>query len=909
MKKTIQVFPNSGHQLLFFPLGDGKTAWPKHDEWRSPKDKPWLKGRFGVQAQKSKTGETVEQAGFWVGIDVNVGGPDRGYEVPKFEADAPARRKTSGKIIIDDTDGTSSKAGCHSPYLTSNADDLPGNMELNLNQEFALPASCPALQLDLSFVEEAGAPIPVNLIVDFGNSRTIVLGLEQTDAGDSLSSVCKPILFPKAGLESAAANDEPAELDEAIPESWFVLMEGLFKPEPTHKLSAGFKPSFEKRTLLDRIFNIGRRRRSETVTIAPHLFTRVSPAVMGLAAHDALADLDTEAGGLSFLSSPKRYVWDEQPLGEKGHTHWTMQRQPWRDTSSDAHELVPLKGDIFRFMPNAKADWALNSWGDFSRLDQDIRPDQSRADSLIWVALSILEQAERQIQSEAWRDGNKPYLRRVLGDVILTYPAGWTQDEVNRYRSKWERARDIFVLSRRAEEDGPIPQVRLPIDEAVASQLAIVYAEMHHMRDYGENWIELYGRGTGKDARIRVMTIDIGGGTTDTSVVEYQDSLPGAGMDILSRLIFKDSTTHAGDRLIKDVIEKALLPLIGKDFFGDLEQREAFEEVFFKSAKRDSHRAQWSVITRTVLVPIAQRWLKEMSSTEEDTLETTPHQAGASASQIKRMNALVRAAGIKGDILTPDLALPLERGRLKTIIQHWFSELAKVHGEFAGLFDCDVVILTGKPSELTDVRDLIERHLPVSSDRIISAKNYFAGDWLPMSKTGYIDDAKLVTALGSAALNGIQSGLLTGWNIRTEVDPDYRRENHWGRIAGTLKPFVESDIILPAGEMTASARLLTGSVIGRARFLNHVLPEQVYKLTHVSGRQMLIDAKFRRMVSKPGKDGDHSMTGENLVLVKAKDAHTDKKIPLGELQLQLCTLPQSEDYWQETGRFEVRWAS
>jgi len=908
MKKTIKVFPNSGHQLLFFPQSDQNADLKDQGEWRTPMDKTWLKGRIGSKPIVVDGGDPAEVQGFWVAVDVNVGGPDRGYEVPRSEADTLQKSRTAGRII-DDKDGPAIKAGCHNPYISSTADDLPREIKLNLNKEFALPPSFDEMELEISFAEEAGAPIPVNLIVDFGNSRTVVLGLEQTDAGGSLSSVCKPILFPKAGIEASAANDEDTKIQQAVPESWFVLMENLFRSEPTHRLSAGFKPSFRKPTLLDRILNRGRRLRTDTVTIAPHIFTQVSPAVMGLAAQEALADLDTEAGGLSFLSSPKRYVWDDAPLGEKGHTHWTMQRQPWRDSSHDAQKLVPLKGDIFRFMPNADADWSLENWSEFTQSDQVMRPDQSRADSMIWVALSILEQADRQIQSEAWRKGNKPYLRRVLGDVILTYPAGWTQDEVNRYRTKWERARDIFILSRRAVSDGPIPEVRLPIDEAVASQLAIVYAEIHHMRDYGENWIELYGRGRGEDARIRVMTIDIGGGTTDTSVVEYQDSLPGAGMDIMSRLVFKDSSTHAGDRLVKDVIEQALLPLIGADFHKTVETREIFEEVFFKSARIDSERAQWSVITRTVFVPIAQRWLKEMATSTDADLVITPASAGASPAQIERMNAILRAAGLVGEFLAPDTALKLERSGLDAIIQKWFSELAKVHGEIAGLFDCDVVILTGKPSELPAVRRLLERHVPVTTDRIISAKDYFAGDWLPMSKTGYIDDAKLVTALGSAALNSMQSGVLSGWNIRTEADPDYRRENHWGRIAGSLKPFAESDILLPAGEMTASASLLTGSVIGRARFLNHVLPEQVYKLQHVSGRQMLVDVKLRRVVAKPGKEDTHSMTGESLVLVKARDAHTRKAIPLSELRLQLCTLPQSEDYWQESGRFEVRWAS
>lgn len=926
MKRTLHVFPDSGHQVLFFPIerpaGSKRKKLPeaslRDDAWRSPPTKPWLRGRFGTQSRTDEAGKSVVRQGFWVAVDFTTDGADRGYWVPELTSKAPRRKARGSTVISDIEEGEEAlKPGCHSPYIASAEADLPERISLDLVAEFELDSGLGPMQLDIEFVEEAGEAIPVNLIIDLGNSRTVVLGLEQTETADGLSSICKPILFPKDGQMGPALDADPEDFSEAIPDSWFVLMENMFPSQPVRRLTAGVKPVFQDRTVLDKILNRSKKPCSKTVTVAAHQFVQVSPAVIGRAAREALSDVNTDAGGVSFLSSPKRYVWDDQPLGAKGRTHWTMQRQSWRQRHCDQHDLVPLKGDIMRFMPNAEADWTLESWNAFTQTENEVRPDHSRADSLVWVALAILEQADRQIQSEDWRRGNKPYLRRTLGDIMLTYPAGWTEDEVERFRAKWERARDIFVLSRRdlqrpAAPQPNIPAVRLPLDEAVASQLAIVYAEMRHMREYGENWIELYGRGEGKHARIRVMTVDIGGGTTDTSIVEYQDKLPGAGMDLTTRLIFKDSTTHAGDRLMKDIIERILLPKLGEPFARDTARREAFEEVFFKPAKRDSERAQWSVITRTVFVPIARQWLRCCAAGKVENPETgqpySARDAGASLGQIARMNELVRDVGLEADILDPDSPLDLDLARVRAVITDWFSQVARTHGNFAALFDCDLVILTGKPSELPEVRTLLERHLPLEADRIISAKDYFAGDWLPMSKTGNIDDAKLVTALGSAVFNSIETGILSGWAIHREFAADCRHENHWGRIAGSLKPFKDSDIVLPAGESQATARLLTGSVIGRARFLNHVLPEQVYKLVHVSGEQILIDARFARVTH--AHDGvSNDLTAESLVLVSAQDAHTRKKIPLEELDLQLCTLARSEDYWQETGRFEVRWAA
>ena len=103
-----------------------------------------------------------------------------------------------------------------------------------------------------------------------------------------------------------------------------------------------------------------------------------------------------------------------------------------------------------------------------------------------------------------------------------------------------------------------------------------------------------------------------------------------------------------------------------------------------------------------------------------------------------------------------------------------------------------------------------------------------------------------------------------------------------------------------------TARLLTDSFIGRARFLNHVLPEQVYRLVHKGGKQVLADVRVRRKVTT-AEGRQYAMSAEALELVSAKNAQTGATIPLSEIELQLCTLPRAEEYWQDTGRFEVRW--
>ena len=930
--RTLHVFPNSGHRTVFYPLhcadasvastlgelpelSENAVAWLREktakDDWTSPIGKPWLQGRF---AREERGG--AEVLGFWCAIELNVGTSNRGYVIKRSAIQAAAKTTLEERLkpaavngLAADDDYCKSRSVSGS-YLAKTEGDLGDNLTINLSDEFEFADQIGGICLDIVWTQQAGDAIKVDLIVDFGNSRTVVLGLEQFKASQGLASVCRPILFPAAGEDVETLDYDVTNFDDAIPDSWFTLMEPVFPEEPARHVSSGIESKSPQRRRFFGLFG-SKKKKMEQISLTPHMFRNISPAVIGPVAKKVLSSLDVEGGGLAFLSSPKRYVWDDEAAGANGKTHWTMSRQEWRSEKNSKSRLRPLRGEILRFMPNADADWSMDSWPFLTEGEHEVRADHSRADALVWVALSILEHANKQIQSEAWRKNNQPFLRRELGDILLTYPAGWTEAEIDVFREKWDKARDIFAMSRmenpkEAYEKGDLPDVALELDEAVAPQLAIVFSEMHHMRDYGENWIELYGRKRGDKETVRVMTIDIGGGTTDTSVVEYSDDLPGVGVDLSANLMFKDSTTIAGDRLVKDIVERVMLPMLGEKFAGDKDQKDLYERFFFTRANRDGERAKWSVISRTVIIPMIHHWLRNFSADDVSAVDWRPLAAGASAEQIEQLNNMARAAGLSEGLLDANESVQPDVSMIRKTIQDWFTHIADAHARYLAIFECDLVILTGKPSELPQIRELLEKRLPIFPDRILSAKGYFAGDWLPLSKDGRIADAKLVTAFGTAVFRGVRSGLISGWRIRSDIDQTCRVQNYWGRIAGNLKPFLKNDILLAPGEKEVTARLLTDSFIGRARFLNHVLPEQVYRLVYKGKQQVLADIRVRRKVTTA--EGRHyAMSAEALELVSAKNAQTGANIPLTDIQLQLCTLPRAEEFWQDTGRFEVRW--
>lgn len=115
-----------------------------------------------------------------------------------------------------------------------------------------------------------------------------------------------------------------------------------------------------------------------------------------------------------------------------------------------------------------------------------------------------------------------------------------------------------------------------------------------------ENWIELVGRkGADGPAKTRIMTIDIGGGTTDIAVVEYADFLEGEGVNLDAGLLFRDCFSTAGDAIAKEIIESVLLPTLGSRFRDDEAKAGQFESFFVSHDSSDELKAKWSRISET----------------------------------------------------------------------------------------------------------------------------------------------------------------------------------------------------------------------------------------------------------------------------------------------------------------------
>ena len=181
----------------------------------------------------------------------------------------------------------------------------------------------------------------MDLIVDFGNTRSVALLLARSQAAHgTFSEITQPVRF---GYRKSSRRPGPGTRKTRL-RSW--TRGSCWRRRPSRILSCWIK-SCRRICLTGWRPRAGRRRgricgrsgrRASALSPAPcgcRTCLGKSPSVLGPPAADILANTEPSAGGNHFLSPPKRYLWGQMPvadLGQAGLTYWTMNVQV--DTNS-----------------------------------------------------------------------------------------------------------------------------------------------------------------------------------------------------------------------------------------------------------------------------------------------------------------------------------------------------------------------------------------------------------------------------------------------------------------------------------------------------------------------------------------------------------------------------------------------
>ncbi|MDC0991970.1 virulence factor SrfB [bacterium] len=501
----------------------------------------------------------------------------------------------------------------------------------------------------------------------------------------------------------------------------------------------------------------------------PESFLFLSQIQLGTRAADRLRNSRFDPQPLG-VSSPKRYLWETQES-----VPWNWQLADRRD--KDGMPPV-LRGHALKYMD------PMRPMRPPPTPDEPMSPNHPRQACTAWAIIEILEQAFRQINSVEWRrtEANAPACdrRREIGNLVIMYPAGMHGQEIKNYQfacryacKLWSEFRsnpEIFCEGGGVEIDHEYgvraPNVQVICDEALAIQACWLYGEiLHRYKGSVADAVKYLGRrrrakpaeasahegdpGSIESDRstLRIASLDIGGGTIDLAIADYaEDERRPTAVALTCTRRFHDGISRAGDEIMKGLLESAVFPQIILQTGCDLEK---WEEIITRP-RSDRAKTLGRRLVRGVWQPLAMACL-ELGEGDEDVEVSMSDIAGKVAMNL--VQELEMALGLEGvdGVGISDVRIAISRLEMKKIVQKTVGRTLTQCADIIDQFQCDLLIVGGRPSSNPAIRDHIRLAMAVPPGQVVFLSETSVGDWYPFIRGGgRISDAKTCAVVGGA---------------------------------------------------------------------------------------------------------------------------------------------------------------
>jgi hypothetical protein len=622
---------------------------------------------------------------------------------------------------------------------------------------------------------ESRSPIPVSLVLDLGNSRSTAVLVEAREKG--LFAVPLEI---RSSVDPLAVSDET--FDSRV----------TFLPPPFDK--SVFPVAVGDSFSLPSIVRMGREALDRALE-TPHRYACT-------------------------LSGPKRYLWEGRPADER-----------WHFAQKQDGEYKTIFGRVLKHLSDDADGILLRADGPSTPADPRYAP---RA-MMLFALVEILGQAYAEINSPRYRAfQGKEANPRTLKHVVITYPSAMRDEEKEVYEALVRNAVLLVchVLNVPPEhrpnwipEGGPqgTPssgiggrfEPFLFVDEALAAQMVYLYQEIaENFAGSMEEFVSVYAR---DKSRIRIASVDIGGGTSDVMIAEYEDKLPGTGTSLAVKKLFQDGVGIAGDEVCRAILED----IVFVQLLQQLPSNAARTKIVHLFGEGDAgHGAAWRTLKAKLVpyfwLPLARCYwaiaegheipdhTKEKLYSVADVIDLFPASAWS-------MTVLAEADKFLGSAVPefPGLInffFRFDREETERTIEGVLREPLRRYADILAQFDVDLVVLAGRTSALRCIHELFRSEVPVAPPRIKTMSSYRVGDWYPSKwrEAGLIKDPKSTVCAGATVLHLASKNRLFGFLLDTvedlqqkpiyglyqETEPHIQRQNELFRKTKTSSPFV-----------------------------------------------------------------------------------------------------------------------
>lgn len=652
-------------------------------------------------------------------------------------------------------------------------------------------------------------------------------------------------------------------------------------------------------------------------------------------------------------SSPKRYLWDEKIADLEWEFHLEDPEQPF--------QRVYKKG----------VSEQLNSDGTFCKdgiFGTEAR--YSRKSLMTFVYLEIFSHAFRQINSIEFRalHGN-PSFRRKIRRVVVSCPTAMIKTEqialrqcaedaikiINNLKSYSnsinESNKDIYDT-----EVSVIPSVReLSLtddnldqrsewiyDEASAAQMVYLYGMI--VDKFGGNAKKFYDvfkspleKSAESKKELRIASFDVGGGTSDLMITDYElkDS---QYVELKPKPLYWESFKIAGDDLLEQIIQQVIiegepknddqqgccgvieqeLRKLGKPNVGGI-----LNGFFGQDSNRIGYRGKLmrTNFVNQIALPIANEFMVRAHKNVEITLSYSDI-----FDKIPPGEDLLNYFDTHFGFRFENLKWKISSKRLKEICELVYNRLFKQIGLILKAYDCDILVLSGRPFSLDAMNELMNKSNHLPPNRQINLNTFWIGRWYPFADdNGYVDDPKTIVSVGSLiALMG--GSLLKLGDFRLDTSVLKRSLNSSANYIGKIKNNTIEKHILDTKIAEASFQVTSLPFqLGYKKINSDKYPGSVlYSLQINEGRVTDISKKkkgddFDKVVDS-AEDLKHRIRSkmpltvtisrefdENKELLRIEEVVDAEGSDISKLYFELSpqTMTDPAGFWLDTGEFKL----
>lgn len=618
---------------------------------------------------------------------------------------------------------------------------------LNVLSILGTELNLPKLKVVSNKVDDSIEPIAVDMVLDVGNSRSCAVLIE----------------YHKQEQDS-------------LKKCYELELRDLTYPEQVYRDPFESRVEFSQAFFGKEHFSVrsGRRDAFQWATIA-----RVGKEASHLASRREGNE------GSTGLSSPKRYLWDR----DNYEMRWRFNSSYIKTDSEPFATAQPLS-DLINDSGEALYTLSDDIESEYNRKIPVFQPEYSRSSLMMFMLSEVLMHALVQINSPAQRSRMEhAHIPRHLRSIILTIPPAMPQPERVIFERAleqaiglvwkcldWDDVDNVIDFNKRDESNcyPKLPEILIKWDEATCGQVVYLFNETQN--NYGGRPEEFFASLRRQDKepaqKITIASIDIGGGTTDLVINDYcldydSDNNLGTSAYIKPVQRFRDGFRVAGDDILLDMIRCVVIESLERY----IKERGVSDSIISSllssligTETRDAHdKLLRQQLTLQVFSPIGLSILKAYE--QYDPCERNNSLNGKTFNDILLLeneqptqvvldyinDPICRL--LKDDsfcILQVPLRLNLDSINAKFIRGHFdicktFNSLSEV----VNAYQCDILLLTGRPSRLPGVQSFFRTRLPLPVGRILPMHHYHTGNWYPFHKNGRIDDPKTTAVVGA----------------------------------------------------------------------------------------------------------------------------------------------------------------